>query len=182
MSQWRELRDEFGDELHRLDSRGEAYLQDARCIQCGTSSHVSFRCTECCYGHMLCSSCICVCHTRLPFHQIQVWFDLLKAADFTDRFIRSGQTVASFARRYSTSAMFFQWVTPTARLAILLRLDLPSSRSSILTASTACAYPTAGASREPTIGVSSCAVDCGPPLHNSPRLWRPSTFCDTSRR
>jgi hypothetical protein len=82
MSQWRELCDEFGDELHRLNSRGDAYLRDPRCVHCGTATHVSFRCTDCCYGHMLCSSCICVRHNRLPFHQIEVRSFVPKCADF----------------------------------------------------------------------------------------------------
>jgi hypothetical protein len=77
MNKWRALRDEFGDELHRLDSRGDMYLKNASCAICHTRSGVSVRCMDCSFGRMLCSSCMCTSHRFTPFHHIEVRFATL---------------------------------------------------------------------------------------------------------
>jgi hypothetical protein len=72
MNRWRALRDEFGDELHRLDSRGNVYLADPCCAMCGSQTSASFRCMDCCFGRILCSQCMCMSHRYTPFHNIEV--------------------------------------------------------------------------------------------------------------
>jgi hypothetical protein len=72
MSNWRDLRDQYGNELHRLNSRGPTFLADGCCSSCHTTTNVLFRCSECSYGRMLCASCMRVAHQHLPFHHIEV--------------------------------------------------------------------------------------------------------------
>jgi hypothetical protein len=71
-AQWKALRDAFGEELHRHDSRGSTYLANARCRDCGTQDGVCHRCTECMYGDLLCVSCLITRHRYQPFHHVEV--------------------------------------------------------------------------------------------------------------
>jgi hypothetical protein len=72
MSDWKALRDVFGAELHRLDSRGPGFLADPSCVECGKHDDVRYRCMECHGDDMVCSSCMLSIHDRSPLHHIQV--------------------------------------------------------------------------------------------------------------
>ncbi|KAJ7070279.1 hypothetical protein B0H15DRAFT_793705 [Mycena belliarum] len=68
-----EFRDEFLDEMLRLEGRGED-IAHAQCAGCGTPDP-TFRCArQLCHGaHMSCRTCIVQQHRLLPTHWIEEW-------------------------------------------------------------------------------------------------------------
>jgi hypothetical protein len=73
MSDWKALRDMYGAELHRLDSRGSGFVADPSCVECSRHDNVRFRCMDCLSNDMLCSTCTLNIHDCLPLHHIQVY-------------------------------------------------------------------------------------------------------------
>jgi hypothetical protein len=72
LAQWRRLRDDFGSELHRLDSLGEDYNNNRVCLSCLVAHEVIYQCIECLYGTVVCQECLVESHQRLPFHVVKV--------------------------------------------------------------------------------------------------------------
>jgi hypothetical protein len=74
MQIWRALRDEFGQEMHGLDGRGDAFHRGGgKCASCAsTSDDVIYRCQDCMYGDVICRSCMFDRHDHLPLHAIEV--------------------------------------------------------------------------------------------------------------
>ncbi|KAK7018251.1 CxC2 domain-containing protein [Favolaschia claudopus] len=72
---WVGLRDEYLDEMLRLEGRGDAEIY-AACASCGEADP-RYRCeNQTCYGPgMFCKSCVVEQHQVLPTHWIQYWAD-----------------------------------------------------------------------------------------------------------
>ncbi|KAF7364442.1 CxC2 domain-containing protein [Mycena sanguinolenta] len=72
--QWaREYREQFLDEILRLDGRGD-YIGRVDCSEggdlCGTPE---YRCTDCLVPCMYCEACIVAIHKRNPLHHVERW-------------------------------------------------------------------------------------------------------------
>lgn len=72
LSAWIPFRDEYLDEMLRLEGRGGQRFHE-RCFMC-LESGPEFRCMdhECSGGGMMCKRCILATHKRLPLHWIEV--------------------------------------------------------------------------------------------------------------
>lgn len=72
LSAWIPFRDEYLDEMLRLEGRGGSQ-RSAMCFLCRTEANPEFRCAEgCCGGGMTCRECTLSSHKRLPLHWIEV--------------------------------------------------------------------------------------------------------------
>jgi hypothetical protein len=183
MSQWRALRDEFGDELHRLDSRGDQFFAKAGCVDCGTTDGARYRCQECLHGHMLCAGCTCFRHRLIPFHQIEVLTrPLTPRLDATHDFLRCGRPVGSLVRRCTSSARCCELVIPEAVPATTQDSELRFLPFSTRTACTACGSHSVAAPVGLNVGDNLCGVDSGLPQHTIRRRSPPSTYYASSTR
>ena len=76
MTTWIPERDLYLAELVRREGRG-GYVRElcAGGVRegLGVPGQALYRCLSCMPGPLLCKSCLCQQHTRLPFHRIQVW-------------------------------------------------------------------------------------------------------------
>jgi hypothetical protein len=63
---WKEFRNDFGNKLRCLDLHRLPHILDPTCLACGTHIDISFQCTKCRYGHMMCGSCMCEHHEHAP--------------------------------------------------------------------------------------------------------------------
>lgn len=72
LSAWIPFRDEYLDEMLRLEGRGGPLLSEV-CFLCRAATNPEFRCAEdCCGGGMTCRECTLASHKRLPLHWIEV--------------------------------------------------------------------------------------------------------------
>ncbi|KAI0039084.1 hypothetical protein FA95DRAFT_1657962 [Auriscalpium vulgare] len=69
---WIPLRDEYLDEVLRLEGRGP-YATANQCPRCTTDADPSIRCSDCVGGELLCVPCILKLHSRNPLHRVEKW-------------------------------------------------------------------------------------------------------------
>lgn len=70
LAAWMPLRDEYLDEVLRLEGRGR-FGRSLMCGLCGEDA-AEYRCCECVGGRLLCKACTLATHALLPLHRIQV--------------------------------------------------------------------------------------------------------------
>jgi hypothetical protein len=145
LERWRELRDDFGLELHRLDSRGDAFHHVAACAGCGRLDGVVYCCEECMHGDMLCRDCVLTRHDRLPLHLIEVCVIFRSGVSRTNVARRCGRMDGSAARRSTLSVYMSLLATPAARPARPSSRPPPRSPSSTPMVSIASTWTTAPA-------------------------------------
>ncbi|TDL15288.1 hypothetical protein BD410DRAFT_732930, partial [Rickenella mellea] len=68
--EWTRQRDEYLDELLRLDGLG-SYPSPMSCRSCGQEGLC--RCLDCFDGPILCKSCMCSKHPLNPLHRVELW-------------------------------------------------------------------------------------------------------------
>jgi hypothetical protein len=71
LREWLAFRDEFFDELHRIDGRGD-YRETTACYNCNKEPGL-YRCRDC-FGFCLlhCKGCLVMRHKHLPLHRVEV--------------------------------------------------------------------------------------------------------------
>ncbi|KAJ7886289.1 hypothetical protein B0H13DRAFT_2342938 [Mycena leptocephala] len=74
--QWVRLdRENFLDEIIRLDGRGE-YINQNECARDGChATDVRYRCRDCLHPCLYCAQCVVAIHTGMPLHHIETWSD-----------------------------------------------------------------------------------------------------------
>ena len=73
LKNWIPLRDEYLNELLRLEGRGDPTT--VKCPTCDADPAVAepiFRCRDCLFPHPRCSGCLLTAHAHHPFHRIEV--------------------------------------------------------------------------------------------------------------
>ncbi|KZT31902.1 hypothetical protein SISSUDRAFT_994602, partial [Sistotremastrum suecicum HHB10207 ss-3] len=74
MDDWSLLRDEYLQELLRLDGLAELQSASAHtCLVCGSTSTSLHKCEDCRAGVISCTDCIISAHRLNPFHRISTW-------------------------------------------------------------------------------------------------------------
>lgn len=84
LTQWMPYRDEYLDEMVRLEGRGE--YGNSVCSTCKSdveSAPPEYRCRDCFHPELQCRDCILVSHARAPFDRIEVSYCLFSAKHAT---------------------------------------------------------------------------------------------------
>lgn len=69
METWIEFRDEYLDELMRMEGRADS--ANAICAGC-VAEGACFRCKDCTGGPMWCLDCVLLRHNQNPLHRVEV--------------------------------------------------------------------------------------------------------------
>lgn len=76
LAAWIPFRDEYLDEMLRLEGRGDPRLHNVCCVCRVVSVVPEYRCAEqeCSGGGLMCKSCVLSAHKLLPLHWVEVRF------------------------------------------------------------------------------------------------------------